>query len=66
MENWKQFVDRAKDSEYQLARRRTYLKIDLDTITENVRILKSLCSQNTGELFLFLWTNMLIKKIFLV
>ncbi|KAL4239640.1 hypothetical protein ACF0H5_000447 [Mactra antiquata] len=51
MDTWKEFVsERLELTEYQLARRRTYLKIDLDILTENVSILKSLCSQNTDIL----------------
>lgn len=44
--NWKLF-GRTHATEYQLARRRTFLKIDLDQLTKNVNILRKLCSDQT-------------------
>lgn len=48
--NWKLF-GQTYETEYQLARRRTYLKIDLDQLLKNVNILKKLCSDQTGKLY---------------
>lgn len=45
--NWKLF-GRTYETEYQLARRRTFLKIDLDQLTKNVNILRRLCADHTG------------------
>ena len=38
----------ASNSEFALARRLCYLKINLDTILENTRILKAKCAKHTG------------------
>ena len=35
--------------EFSLARRSTYLKINLDTILNNIRILKQKCAAHTGK-----------------
>lgn len=48
-ENWKLF-GHTHETEYQLARRRTFLKIDLDQLTKNVNILRKLCSDQTGKI----------------
>ena len=37
--------------EYSLARRPTYVKVNLDTILENLKILKSYLAKNTGIVF---------------
>ena len=50
--NWKLF-GQTYETEYQLARRRTFLKIDLDQLTKNVNILRKLCSDHTGKIFHF-------------
>ena len=47
--NWKLF-GQTYETEYQLARRRTFLKIDLDQLTKNVNILRKLCSDHTGKI----------------
>ena len=38
----------ASNSEFAVARRLCYLKINLDTILENTRILKAKCAKHTG------------------
>lgn len=48
MESWKDCTRTPKNA-FELARRRTLLRIDLDALTENIAILKSLCSQKTGK-----------------
>ena len=48
MESWKDFVTVPKD-EFQLAKRRTVLRIDLDALTTNVAVLKDLLSEKTGK-----------------
>jgi len=40
--------EHVQESHFLLARRRTFLRIDLDVVSRNVSILKGLCSQNTG------------------
>ncbi|XP_045213700.2 alanine racemase-like [Mercenaria mercenaria] len=47
MDQLKKGFGRVEENEYQIARRRTYLKIDLDILSRNVSILNSLCSSNT-------------------
>ena len=56
--NWKLF-GRTYESEYQLAKRRTFLKIDLDQLTKNVNILRKLCSDQTGKLSI-LFSSLLV------
>ena len=51
--NWKLF-GRTHATEYELARRRTFLKIDLDQLTKNVNILRKLCSDQTGKQILLI------------
>ena len=67
--NWKLF-GRTHATEYQLARRGTFLKINLDQLTKNVNILRKLCSDQTGKLynislyFLFIFNAVLLLLFF--
>ena len=58
--NWKLF-GRTHATEYELARRRTFLKIDLDQLTKNVNILRKLCSDQTGKLIFTFVTFYLVS-----